>query len=148
MSSMVWGKCLWAPEHPGWVVFSFTLHKSLLWLWRKLRHQKLRCSSALNVHWKHLHTKLHSCYTWTHVFGHVSSIWKPGGLKMFLGLWRREGERRDGARSFSSIRILEPVLQWGQVSLSFSSAHFYAVWHLPRHLPAHREQLRPGSSHI
>lgn len=96
MSLVVWGKHLWAPEHPGWVVFPFTLQRSLHWLQREPRHQKLRCSSALNVHWKHLHMKLHSRYTWTHVFGHVSSIWKPEGWKMLLGLWRGEGEGREG----------------------------------------------------
>lgn len=41
-------------------------------------HQK-----SLNVQWKLLHMKLWSRYTWTHVFGHLSSIWKTEGWKMF-----------------------------------------------------------------
>lgn len=102
MSVVVWGEHLYAPEHPGWVLFSFSLQKSLLWLQRDHKHQEVRCSSALNVHWKHLYTKFHSHYTWTHVFGHVSSIWKPEGWKMFLGLWRGEGEGKDGEAVFSA----------------------------------------------
>lgn len=113
-----------------------------------LIHQKLRWSSTLSVHWKHLPTKLYSCYTWAHVFGHVPCIWKLEGRKMFMGLWRGEREERDRGHSFSSIRILEPVLQQGQVSLSFSRAHFYAALYLPRDLPTHREHLRPGRGRI
>lgn len=106
-------------------------------------HQK-----SLNIQWKLLHMKLQSRYTWTHVFGHLSSIWKTEGWKIFLGLWRGEGEGRDRGCSFSSLRILEPVLQQGQVSHSFSRAHFYAALYLPRPLPTHREQLRLGNRHM
>lgn len=106
-------------------------------------HQK-----SLNVQWKLLHMKAQSRYTWTHVFGHLSSIEKQKGEKMFPSLWRGEGEGRDRGCSFSCFRILEPVLQLGQVSHSFSRPHFYAALYLPRPLPTHRELLRLGNRHM
>lgn len=47
---------------------------------------------------------------------------------MFLSLWRGEGEGRDRGCSFSNIRILETILQQGQVSHSFSRAHFFCCF--------------------
>lgn len=91
MPLVVWGKCRWAPEHPDWVVFPLTLQRSLLWLQREPRHWKLRCSSALNVHQKHLHTKFHSLYTWTHVFWTCVFHLKTRRLKNASG--SLEGER-------------------------------------------------------
>lgn len=72
--------------------------------------------------WSHLHMKLHSSYTWTHVFGHVPSIWKPEGWEILLGVWKKKGRATTEDEAFP---VLESLNQpYPEVK------HLFLTWEL------------------
>lgn len=123
---------------------SFTLWRSLHWLRGNLDNK----SWDVRVHMKSppyetsLILHLDTCF-WTCAFH-----FKTRRLRNPSGCLEEEGKGKDWGWSFSSFRILEPALPWGQASLSYLRACFSAVLYLPRHLPRHREQLSSDNSHI
>lgn len=56
--------------------------------------------------WSHLHMKLYSSYTWTRVFGHVPSIWKPEGWEILLGVWKKKRRAKTEDEAFLVLESL------------------------------------------